>query len=184
MTLSLPSSQLSALREKAEPTKQEVAFIHREYVEIVNQITQAILPIHQRHASTDRYAMGASEAQVRIMEAIQPTLLASARRYGKVAAKLDALLDRLEALEQDRKRLRAAIQALDGVAMTRDLAGIKGERREHARWEYRCYEPREDYGTVRWDLGEINALGAEGWEAVGVVAGVLLLKRPLAPEGG
>lgn len=54
------------------------------------------------------------------------------------------------------------------------------------RWEYRV----ADLTKVEKDLGELNRLGAEGWEAVGMVstwgAGVrfvhpiALLKRPLA----
>jgi hypothetical protein len=57
------------------------------------------------------------------------------------------------------------------------------------RWEYRV----ADLTKVEKDIGELNRLGAEGWEAVGMVttwgAGgfkfvhpIALLKRPLTEE--
>ena len=56
------------------------------------------------------------------------------------------------------------------------------------RWEYKI----ADLTKVEKDIGELNRLGSEGWEAVGMVstwgAGarfvhpIALLKRPLAPS--
>lgn len=48
------------------------------------------------------------------------------------------------------------------------------------RWEYRFYAPEEKWGSRWWKVEQLNALGAEGWEAVGIAGGNLLLKRPLS----
>lgn len=117
------SPNIEKIPEIETLTHEQLARVSQEYHEIMSEIVSSIVPIHAQNAAGSHYAIGAIDAQTRIMKAIQPILLRSAIRYGKMV---------IESTE--RRHLRGACLELSDALAKRCLADANEECAGTGEW--------------------------------------------------